>query len=63
VGCRGRGCGRADWRLAYTAVGGVINYDIAEYNALIRFKANTTAFSQNGVVAKLFVLTLAKKLF
>jgi hypothetical protein len=50
-------------RLEYMAVGGVINYDIAEYNALIRFKANTTVFSQNGVVAKLFVLTLAKKLF
>jgi hypothetical protein len=49
-------------RLEYMAVGGVINYDIAEYNALIRFKANTTVFSQNGVVAKLFVLTLAKKL-
>ncbi|MGA9891678.1 MAG: hypothetical protein WBQ55_04765 [Xanthobacteraceae bacterium] len=44
-------------------VGGVINYDIAEYNPLIRFKANTTVFSQNSVVAKLFVLTLAKKLF
>jgi hypothetical protein len=50
-------------RLEYMAVGGVINYDISEYNALIRFKANTTVFSQNGVVAKLFVLTLAKKLF
>jgi hypothetical protein len=50
-------------RLEYMAVGGVINYDMAEYNAAIRFKANTTVFSQNGVVAKLFVLSFAKKLF
>jgi hypothetical protein len=50
-------------RLEYMALGGVINYDIAEYNAVIRFKANTTVFSQNGVVAKLFVISFAKKLF
>jgi hypothetical protein len=50
-------------RLEYMAMGGVINYDLAEYNALIRFKANTTVFSQNGVVAKLFVVSFAKKLF
>jgi hypothetical protein len=50
-------------RLEYMAVGGVINYDMAEYNSAIRFKANTTVFSQNGVVAKLFVISFAKKLF
>jgi hypothetical protein len=50
-------------RLEYMALGGVINYDIAEYNAAIRFKADTTVFSENGVVAKLFVITFAKKLF
>jgi hypothetical protein len=50
-------------RLEYLALGGVINYDLAEYNALIRFKANTTVVSENGVVAKLFVITFAKKLF
>jgi hypothetical protein len=50
-------------RLEYMALGGVINYDLAEYNASIRFKANTTLLSQNGVVAKLFVISFAKKLF
>lgn len=50
-------------RLEYMALGGVINYDMAEYNSIIRFKANTTVFSQNGVVAKLFVISFAKKLF
>jgi hypothetical protein len=50
-------------RLEYMAIGGVINYDIAEHNALIRFKANTTVVSENGVVAKLFVVTFVKKLF
>jgi hypothetical protein len=50
-------------RLEYLAVGGVINYDMAEYNSAIRFKANTTVLAQNGVVAKLFVVSFAKKLF
>jgi hypothetical protein len=50
-------------RLEYMALGGVVNYDMAEYNAAIKFKANTTVFSQNGVVAKLFVVSFAKKLF
>jgi hypothetical protein len=50
-------------RLEYMAVGGVVNYDMAEYNAAIKFKANATVFSQNGVVAKLFVVSFAKKFF
>jgi hypothetical protein len=50
-------------RLEYMAVGGVVNYDMAEEKAFIRFKANTTVFSQNGVVAKLFVVSFGKKLF
>ena len=50
-------------RLEYMALGGVINYDLAEYNASIRFKANTTLFSENGVAAKLFIISFAKKLF
>jgi hypothetical protein len=50
-------------RLEYMALGGVINYDMAEDNASVRFKANTTIVSENGVVAKLFVVTFAKKLF
>jgi hypothetical protein len=36
---------------------------MAEENAFIRIKANTTVFSQNGVVAKLFVISFGKKLF
>ena len=50
-------------RLEYMALGGVINYDLAEYDAAIRFKANTTLFSENGVAAKLFIISFAKKLF
>ena len=50
-------------RLEYLAIGGVIDYEMAEYNAAIKFKANTTVFSQNGVVAKVFTLSFAKKLF
>jgi hypothetical protein len=50
-------------RLEYLALGGVLNYDMAEQNAEIRFKANTTALAQNGVVAKLFVVSFAKKFY
>jgi hypothetical protein len=50
-------------RLEYMALGAVVNYDMAEYNAAIRFKANTTVFSENGVVANLFVISFAKKLY
>ena len=50
-------------RLEYMALGAVINYDMSEYNAEIRFKANTTVFSENGVVANLFVISFAKKLY
>ena len=49
-------------RLEYMALGAVVNYDMAEYDAAIRFKANTTVFSENGVVANLFVISFAKKL-
>ena len=45
------------------AVGGVIDYEMAEYNAAIKFKANATVFSQNAVVAKVFTLSFAKKFF
>jgi hypothetical protein len=34
---------------------------MAEEDAEIRFKANTTVLAQNGVVAKLFVISFAKK--
>lgn len=50
-------------RLEYFALGGVLNYDMAEENAEIRFKANTTVLAQNGVVAKLFVISFAKKFY
>ena len=48
-------------RLEYMALGAVVNYDMAEYDAAIRFKANTTVFSENGVVAKLFVLSFSAR--
>lgn len=50
-------------RLEYMALGGVLNYDIAEESAAVRFKANTTLFSENGVVAKLFVISFVKKFY
>jgi hypothetical protein len=50
-------------RLEYMALGAVVNYDMAEYNAIIKVKANETVLAQNGVLAKLIVVTFAKKLF
>jgi hypothetical protein len=50
-------------RLEYMALGAVANYDIAEYNAAIKVKANETVLAQNGVVAKLIVISFAKKFF
>jgi hypothetical protein len=50
-------------RLEYLGLGGIVNYDMAEYNAAIRFKANTAVLSENGVVAKFFLISFAKKLF
>ncbi len=49
-------------RLEYMALGGVLNLRHRRENAAIHFKANTTLFSQNGVVAKLFVISFVKKL-
>jgi hypothetical protein len=63
VSARRRSSTPSKGRLEYLALGGVINYDLADYNARIRLKANTTVVSENGVVAKLFVVTFAKKLF
>ena len=50
-------------RLEFMAIGGVIDYEMAEYNAAIKFKANTTVYAQNGAVAKFFILSFAKKFF
>jgi hypothetical protein len=36
---------------------------MAEYNAAIKLKANETVIAQNGVVAKLIVISFAKKLY
>jgi hypothetical protein len=38
-------------RLVYMALGAVVNYDMAEYNAAIKLKANETVIAQNRVVA------------
>jgi hypothetical protein len=50
-------------RLVYTALGAIVNYDMAEYNAAIKLKANEAVIAQNGVVAKLIVISFAKKLY
>jgi hypothetical protein len=50
-------------RLEYLAVGGVVNYDIAEMGAAIKAKVLTTVLAQNSGVSKVFVIGIAKKLY
>jgi hypothetical protein len=50
-------------QLESLALGGVVNYDIAGMGAAIKFKALTTVLAQNTAVGKVFVISLAKKLF
>jgi len=51
-------------RFEYLDLGGVLNYDMAEYNASIRLKVVTTVISQNAPVAPLIVIiSFAKKLY
>jgi hypothetical protein len=49
-------------RSEYLALGGVLNCDIAEWGAAVRFKALTTVVAQNAGVSKAFVIGFAKKL-
>jgi hypothetical protein len=50
-------------RIEYMTAGGILNYDIAEYGAVIRVKALTTVVAQNAVVSKSLVVGFAKKLY
>lgn len=50
-------------QLESLAFGGVVNYDITEMGAAIKFKALTTVLAQNTAVGKVFVVSLAKKLY
>jgi len=50
-------------RLKYMMLGGVLNYDMPEYGAVIRVKALTGVFSRNAVVSKAIVIGFAKKLY
>lgn len=49
--------------LKYLMLGGVLNYDIPEYGAVIRVKALTGVFSRNAVVSHAIVFGFAKKLY
>jgi hypothetical protein len=49
-------------RFEYLALGGVINYDLAEYGAAIRLKVLTTLVAQNSGVSNVVVIGFAKKL-
>jgi hypothetical protein len=44
-------------------VGPIISYDMPELAATIKFKALTTVFSENAVLARGFVVTVARKLY
>jgi hypothetical protein len=50
-------------RFEYLALGGVVNYDLAEYGAAIRLKVLTTVVAQNSGVSNVIVLGFAKKLY
>ena len=45
------------------SLGPVINYDIPEYKAAIKFKARTSVFAYNTAMVSAFYLTFAKKLY
>ena len=44
------------------SLGGVLNYDIPEYKAAIKFKARSSVFAYNTAMVSAFYLTFAKKL-
>ena len=50
-------------KLEYLALGGVVNYDIAEIGAAIRVKALTTVTAENCGVSKVLVVSFLKKLY
>jgi hypothetical protein len=50
-------------RAKVLSLGGVINYDIPEYGASIKFKARSSVFAYNTAMVTAFILTFAKKLY
>jgi hypothetical protein len=50
-------------KLEYLALGGVVNYDIAEIGAAIKLKAVTTVMAENSGVSKVIVVSFFKKLY
>jgi hypothetical protein len=50
-------------QLESLALGGVVNYDIPEMGAAMKFKALTSVLASNTVVGNVFVLSFAKKLY
>ena len=45
------------------SLGGVINYDIPEAKAAIKFKARSSVFAYNTAMVTTFILSIAKKLY
>ena len=50
-------------RAELLSLGGVINYDIPELHAVIKFKARSSVFAYNTAMTTAFYLTIAKKLY
>ena len=50
-------------RAEVLSLGGVLNYDIPDLGAAIKFKARTSVFAYNTAMTTAFYLTLAKKLY
>jgi hypothetical protein len=50
-------------RLEYLALGGVANYDIAQWGAAIRVKMLTTVLVKNGGASNVLAIGVAKKLY
>jgi hypothetical protein len=50
-------------RIKYLNLGGVLNYDMPEYGAVIRIKPLVTVYSRNAVVQKGIAIGFVKKLY
>jgi hypothetical protein len=50
-------------RIKYMNLGGVLNYDMPEYGAVIRIKALTTVVARNAVVSNTLVVGFFKKFY
>jgi hypothetical protein len=50
-------------RAQVLSLGGVVNYDIAEAGAAIKFKVRSSVFAYNSAMVTTFILGFSKKLF